>query len=100
MAFGIIGVAVFLLLNKRQQAPPPPAWYNPNQVPQAPMQNSPAWLQWAQGIVQTFGAAAWLWAPGGPFYNINPKQVYDALPPQDLNQYNWQDPNSLPQGWV
>ncbi len=94
--FGIIG---YMLLNKQNQPKPPP-WYNPNQVPPMPPPSAPNWMQWANAIISTFGAAAWLWQPGGPFYKIDPKKVYDALPPNDPAKSGWDDPNSLPQQWV
>ena len=99
IGLAVIGVVAYLLLNK-QNKPTLPPWYNPNSVPPPPPNFSPNWMQWANSIISTFGAAAWLWQPGGPFYKVDPKKVYDALPPNDPNKVNWNDPNSLPQQWV
>lgn len=96
----LIAAAFFLLTRKKQQPQAPPSWYNPNAVPQQPPHNSPQWAAWAQGLINVYGAVAWLWAPGGPFYKIPSNQVYDAIGPGTAGQYDWNDPNAIPGGWA
>ena len=93
----LAGAALWYFLKPKQQVIKIPASYNPNQVPQQPQQGTPQWQNWAAGIIAVYGAVAWLWQPGGPFYKVPTGNVYDALP--NPGQYNWDDPNSLPSGW-
>lgn len=93
----IAGAALLYILKPKQQVIRIPASYNPNQVPpQPPQQNSPQWQNWVNLVIGTYGAVAWLWQPGGPFYKVPTGNVYDALP--NPGAYNWNDPNSLPGG--
>ncbi len=92
------GAAVWYLTKQRQQPIRIPANYNPNQVPPQPQTNTPAWQNWVNVVIATYGAVAWLWQPGGPFYKVPTSTVYDAIP--NPGQYNWNDPNSLPGGYV
>jgi hypothetical protein len=94
----ILILGIVLLSKPRKKASEPPPTYNPQTVPPMPPHKSPAWLLWVQGIIGVYGAVSWLWAPGGPFYKIPTKDIYDAVNPNVLNQYQWDDPNSLPPG--
>lgn len=72
--------------------PPPPTNNTSNSIYQ--------WLAWAQLASKLFGDIAALWAPGGPFYGMSTEEVYDQVPDEVLDEWNWNDPNDYPQGWV
>jgi len=103
MGTALIGLVIYFITKKRAgvapgMAPPPPPYYNPNTVPQMPSSNTPQWAQWVNTITNTYGAVAWLWAPGGPFYKIPTGDIFDTVNPNILSQYQWDNPNNLPPG--
>ena len=87
----LAGVAILLLKNKQSQAQPQP-YYNYPQIPPAPAApQTPAWTQWANAIIDTFGNVADLWQPGGPFYNTGNQAedvIFDDIPGYD-NPYDY-----------
>lgn len=75
---GLLGFVAWQVLKKpAATTTTPPTSYTQYQQP--PPKNTPAWTAWAQGIINTFGVVANLWAPGGPFYkqNITPEQAVE-----------------------
>lgn len=61
-------VAGYLLLKKKPTSTPYNYYQQYPYIPPAPAQNTQKWQAWVSAIVNTFGAVANLWAPGGPFY--------------------------------
>lgn len=84
LVLGLLAAGYFLL--KKKNTP-----YNYYQqypyIPPAPQKNTQAWQQWVATIVQSFGAVANLWAPGGPFYNsgLNQQQAIEIGKGQDYS---------------
>lgn len=84
----LLGVGVYMLSRRSttttQQIPP-----NYNQIPPAPVQNTPAWQQWVAAVISVFGTAANLWAPGGPFYKqpISQNQAIEIANSQQYEDY-------------
>lgn len=82
----MLGLGVYLLTRKPSTTAntiPP----NYNQVPPAPVKNTPAWQQWAAAIISVFGTTASLWAPGGPFYK-QPITQNQAIEIENSQQYS------------
>lgn len=75
---GLIGLAAWQMLRKPAGSNTAPPTYN-QYPPPPPPNNTHAWTAWAQGIINTFGVVANLWAPGGPFYKqpITPEQAVE-----------------------
>lgn len=83
----ILGVGVYMLTRSKPATTTIPPNYN--QVPPAPVQNTPAWQQWVAAIISVFGTTASLWAPGGPFYKqpISQNQAIEIANSQQYSNY-------------
>lgn len=71
----LIGVAAFMLINRKPQPQYRPQFQN---VPPPPRNNPQRFSQWANLILQTYGDIAELWQPGGPFHNYKTADIYDT----------------------
>jgi len=79
----IAALAVFLLTSRRSTAQRPPI----RNYPPPPPRTGSAWGQWAQTILRIYGDVKELWEPEGPFHNVDPERVYDAVNQQDYSGY-------------
>lgn len=79
LAYIILGVGAFLLLSKKQNYSYQPRPYNyyPN-IPPPPPNTAQAFSNWVNAILNSYGAVADLWEPGGPFYQLPPDQAQAA----------------------
>lgn len=99
IALGVIGISVAFLSFRRLFIPDPlPPTYNPSSVPDMPTFATPDWVNWVNSVQELYGSVSWLWAPGGPFYQIPTSDIYDVTSPDILNTYDWTNPNYLPTG--
>lgn len=87
ITLGLIGVGVYLLT--KQQTPRYNYYPQYPQIPPAPPPGTAQWQQWVSLVVNTVGAVANLWAPGGPFHNqpLNQAQAIEIGQGQDYSDY-------------
>ena len=82
LAYIILGVGAFLLLSQKQRPPYQTGPYNyyPNIPPPPPPRpnTAQAFSDWVSAILNSYGAVADLWQPGGPFYQLPPDQAQAA----------------------
>lgn len=75
LGYVLIGLAAYLLLQRRQT----PVYQQFPQVPPAPPTKGQAFSQWVNSILAIYGNVKELWEPGGPFSNINPADIQQAV---------------------
>lgn len=75
LSYILIGLAAYLLLQRRR----PAVYQQFPQVPPAPATKGQAFSQWVNSILAIYGNVQELWQPGGPFYNMNPADVQQAV---------------------
>lgn len=87
LVIGLLLAAGYLLLKKQTPATPYNYYQNYPYIPPAPAQNTQKWQAWVSAIVQSFGAVASLWAPGGPFYQsgLSQQQAIEIGKGQDYS---------------
>lgn len=80
LAYIILGVGAFLLLSQKQRPQSGPYNYYPNIPPPPPPRpnTAQAFGNWVNAILNSYGAVAELWEPGGPFYQLPPDQAQAA----------------------
>lgn len=75
-----VGITIFLILNRNQ-----PAVYTPPLRPPIPLRpasnKGQAFNEWVLAMIKVYGASSDLFKPGGAFYNIPKKDIYDAINP-------------------
>lgn len=83
---GLLGFVAWQVLKKPAATTTLPPNYTQYPSP-PPRQNTQAWQIWVQGIINTYGAVAQLWAPGGPFYGkgISQEQAIEIGSGQDYS---------------
>lgn len=80
----VVGVGLYLLLNRRQPNIAPRQF---QQVPARPNTKGEAFNQWVLAIIQLYGLSKDLFEPGGPFYKIPTKDIYDIVGVPDYGDY-------------
>lgn len=76
LGYLLIGLAAVLLLRQR---PAYNAYPQFPQAPPAPPTKGQAFSQWVNSILAIYGNVKELWEPGGPFSNINPADIQQAV---------------------
>lgn len=75
LGYVLIGLAAYLLLQQRQT----PQYQQFPQIPPQPPTKGQAFAEWVNSILAIYGNVKELWEPGGPFYNLNPADVQQAV---------------------
>lgn len=81
----LVGGGLYLLLNRNRPMVNPQQF---RQVPPRPNTKGEAFNQWVMAIIDLYGQSKELFEPGGPFYRIPTKDIYDVVG-EDPNR--WED---------
>ena len=81
----LVGVGLYLLLNRRAPASRVPPQYQ--NTPPRPAGKGEAFGQWVQAMIELYGQSKELFQPGGPFYRIPTKDIYDVVG-EDPNRWD------------
>lgn len=79
-----VGAALFFLLNRRQPNVNPKQF---QQIPQRPSTKGEAFNQWVMSIVALYGLTKDMFEPGGIFYKIPTKDIYDVVGTPQWDDY-------------
>ncbi len=81
---GIVGIGLYFLLSRSQPRTAPQQFQN---IPPRPSTKGEAFNQWVMAIIDLYGTSKSLFEPGGPFYKIPTKDIYDVVGSQDWSDY-------------
>jgi hypothetical protein len=79
-----VGAALFFLLSRNKPN------VNPRQfqsIPPRPSTKGEAFNQWVMAIIGLYGSSKGLFEPGGPFYKIPTKDIYDIVGSNGMEDY-------------
>ena len=72
----LVGVGMYLVLNRNRPMVNPQPF---RQVPPRPNTKGEAFNQWVMAMIDLYGQSKELFQPGGPFYKIPTKDIYDVV---------------------
>lgn len=81
---GVVAIGLYFLLNRNQPRVNPKQFQN---IPPRPSTKGEAFNQWVMAIINLYGNTKTLFEPGGPFYKIPTKDIYDVVGTQDWSDY-------------
>lgn len=79
-----VGVALYFLLNRNKPNVNPRQFQN---IPPRPSTKGEAFNQWVKAIIDLYGTSKGLFEPGGPFYKIPTKDIYDIVGSSGMEDY-------------
>lgn len=79
-----VGAALYLVLRRNQPNIAPRQF---QQIPPRPSTKGEAFNQWVMAIVSLYGVTKDMFEPGGIFYKIPTKDIYDVVGQQDFSDY-------------
>lgn len=80
----LVGVGMYLLLNRNKPNVTPPQF---QELPPRPNTKGEAFNQWVAAVIDLYGNSKKLFEPGGPFYRIPTKDIYDVVG-EDPNRWD------------
>jgi hypothetical protein len=79
-----VAALLYFLLNRNQPRINPPQFQN---IPPRPSTKGEAFNQWVMSIIALYGQSKSLFEPGGPFYKIPTKDIYDIVGSSGMEDY-------------
>lgn len=79
-----VGVGLYFVISRNQPNIAPKQF---QQIPPRPSTKGEAFNQWVMSIVALYGVTKDMFEPGGIFYKIPTKDIYDVVGNQDLGDY-------------
>jgi len=79
-----VGIALYLLLNRNKPNVNPRQFQN---IPPRPSTKGEAFNQWVKAMINLYGNTKELFEPGGPFYKIPKKDIYDIVGSSGMEDY-------------
>lgn len=79
-----VAAALYFLLNRNQPRRNPTQFQN---IPPRPSTKGEAFNQWVMAMVGLYGVTKEMFQPGGIFYKIPTKDIYDIVGPSGMEDY-------------